>query len=224
MNFSYCIIEMGGFIMSELQQIVDEISNHVNGVTSLNSFEGVQEWDDKSKGYVLVLENELNKLKSEIEETNNKYENESREFASLGFLKKIGKKDPSIETKISLDSLKGNFSKIEWLKNTIDEWIDLTPDNIDECKQMIKEYKLLRKELVLEKKSATTSLRNTREQSMERMSKMGFTNGSVGRFLRDVERMKKQVELNKHQSLRDQIEQRINGIDRRILWLEKISN
>ena len=209
--------------MSELQQIVDEISNHVNSVTSLNSFEGVQEWDDKSKEYVLVLENELIKLNSEIEETNNKYENESREFASLGFLKKIGKKDPSLETKKSLDSLKGNYSKLEWLKNTIDEWIDLTPDNIDECKQMIKEYKLLRKELVLEKKSATTSLRNTREQSMERMSKMGFTNGSVGRFLRDVERMKKQVELNKHQSLRDQIEQRINGIDRRILWLEKIS-
>lgn len=210
--------------MSELQIIVDEVSNHVNSVTVINSFDGFQEWDNKSKEYIIVLERELDKLNTDIVETTNKFEYENKEFESLSFLKRVGKKNPSITTKSSLDSIKNNYSKIDWLKNTIEEWIDLTPDNKEECKQMIKEYKLLRKELILEKKSSTTSLRNTREQSMERMSKMGFTNGSIGGFLRDVERMKKQVELNKHQSVRDHIEQRIIGIDKRILWLEKISN
>jgi hypothetical protein len=80
----------------------------------------------------------------------------------------------------------------------------------------------LRKELVLEKKSSTSSLRDVREQSMNRMSQVGFINGSTGRFIRDMERMKKQTQLNKHQSLRDEIEQQILQVDKKIIWLEKI--
>ena len=87
---------------------------------------------------------------------------------------------------------------------------------------MIQEYKLLRKELLLEKKSATTSLRNTRENSMERMSSLGFVNGKVGRFARDIERMRKQKELNQFQSQRDEVEYRILQIDKRLMWLENI--
>jgi hypothetical protein len=208
--------------MSELQKVVDEVSSHINSVTNLNSFESVRIWDEKSIEYTNILRNDIQKLESELSQLNKLYQLQSQEWNNLGFLKRIGKKDESVETKNTIDTVTRNISKLKWFIDTIEEWVDLTPDDLEECKLMIKDYKVLRKELVLEKKSSTSSLRDVREQSMNRMSQVGFINGSTGRFIRDMERMKKQTQLNKHQSLRDEIEQQILQVDKKIIWLEKI--
>ena len=84
-------------------------------------------------------------------------------------------------------------------------------------------YKLLKKELLLEKREATTNLRDAREQSRNNMASMTTLRGGVGRFARDYERLRKENELSKHQSQRDQIESQLISVEKRIIWLEKIS-
>jgi hypothetical protein len=207
---------------NQLQVLVDEIVEHLKVVSSLKSFEQVQMWDSKSKDYIQTIQYQLSVLTQQLHELSLKYKDQSLEFQNLGFLKKIGKKDPSIETLSSINTYNESISILNKLRDGLEEWIDVTPDDVEECKSMIQEYKILRKELLLEKKSSTTSLRNTRENSMERMSNLGFVNGKVGRFARDIERMRKQKELNQFQSQRDEVEYRILQIDKRLMWLENI--
>lgn len=207
---------------NQLQILIDEIVEHLKGVNNLKSFNHVQVWDNTSKYYIKKIQSQLTISTQQLHVLSTKYKNQSLEYQNLSFIKKIGKQDPSLDTLMSINILNERISFLRKLKVGLEEWVDVTPDDIEECKSMIQEYKILRNDLLLEKKSATTSLRNTREDSMERMSSLGFVNGKVGRFARDIERMRKQEELNQFQSQRDEVQYRILQIDKRLMWLENI--
>ena len=113
---------------NQLQVLVDEIVEHLKVVSSLKSFEQVQMWDSKSKDYIETIQYQLSVLTQQLHELSLKYKDQSLEFQNLGFLKKIGKKDPSIETLSSINTYNESISILSKLRDGLEEWIDVTPD------------------------------------------------------------------------------------------------
>jgi hypothetical protein len=199
-----------------LQALVDRATQLIQQVNSVDSFDAVRIWDDKANEISGLLKVEIDILNERISDL----DKIPPVAEKRGLLQKLfgGAKEKSE---------KGNLieviSKLQSVVDALESWIDRTPDSIEEAKALIAEYKLLKKELSLAKKEATTAMRDAREQSRNNMANMTFMRGKTGRFARDIERLRKERSLSKHQSLRDEIESQIIAVEKRIIWLEKIA-
>jgi citrate synthase len=202
---------------SNLQSLVDQATQLINQINTISSFDMVRQWDNTASDVSGQIKYEIEQLEERLSQVVTPEPVEEKK----GFFSRFTNKTPKGPSES--DNLRDVISKLQFISNTLEEWIDRTPDTVDEAKSMIADYKLLKKELLLEKREATTNLRDAREQSRNNMASMTTLRGGVGRFARDYERLRKENELSKHQSQRDQIESQLISVEKRIIWLEKIS-
>lgn len=202
---------------SNLQSLVDQATQLINEINSISSFEMVRQWDNSASDVSGQIKYEIEQLEERLSQVVIPEPVQEKR----GFFSRFTKEKPKGPPES--DNIRNVISQLQFICKTLDEWIDRTPDTIDEAKSMIADYKLFKKELTLEKREATTNLRDAREQSRNNMASMTTLRGGMGRFARDVERLRKESELSKHQSLRDQIESQLISVEKRIIWLEKIS-
>lgn len=181
--------------------LVQSATDLLDRVAEITSFEAVKVWDEQASRLSKELKTLAVRMTEKLEELKTSFPNAAKAQKML---------------QVSTERVLEVAEKLE-------DWVDRTPDSRDEAKELISNYKLLKKELTLDKKEVLSNMREVRDNSRDRMTRMSFASGKTGRFARDVERMSRERGLSDHRSERDRLDSQILAVDRRILWLERIS-
>lgn len=202
------------------------INNLITTVSHLSNFDDVRSWDTQAKQQVdnisgTLLDFEEHKSTLEKDLINCQTEHQNR-----GFFARMFNPDPKIKLiKKTLRDIEGNRVKLLNLKDTLEDWIERTPDDETESKQMLKELKLIKKELGVTKKELRLQMKgvttSTRIKNAN-ISNQFFTSPKLKRIQRISARMDKESSLKPLEKEVCTIDKQILEIDKTINWIEKI--
>jgi hypothetical protein len=105
--------------------------------------------------------------------------------------------------------------------------VDKTPNSREEQAEMLRELKLAKKELALQKREAGEAMRQIRTNARVRSAEVGsglgilFSNSKSRRFSRMAIRLEKEAAVKPHENVRARIERQILVVDRAIHWVER---
>lgn len=194
-------------------------------VEQLEGFSAVREWDteaqhaaDACRAYIVVLQDTRASCETQLQESRVAH-------AKKGFFSRMLSSDSASQT--AMQAITGIDGLIATLEDTVEElnkWITLTPDDVNEAKQMVKELKLAKKQLAAEKKELRLQVREvnirTRIASAHISNQVIFTNSKLKNIQRASVRMNKERSLAPfEQQIRD-LEQQQLEIERSIHWIE----
>lgn len=202
---------------------------HLERLTALTTFEEAQAWDHSAKEMVRGAQKHLRTLQTADTHLAELYRTALAEHQNKSFLARLFTSPTEANrVRFARTSLNQHRSAIEAVIDELNGAIDKTPDSREEKKAMIADLRMLRKELVLRKREASTAMRDVREAATAANARVGtgwdalLSTPSSRRFDRMGIRLRKEAALTPHRSARNQIEQELAVIDRHLLWLEKI--
>jgi|JI10StandDraft_1071094.scaffolds.fasta_scaffold280093_1 chromosome segregation ATPase len=204
-----------------------EIQGFVKTVNNINSIEGVKAWDTKASEYANVIADAVNEIDRQINEIETKRKQKTDEVAKTPFFKKLflsNKELINYDSDIKKNqSIKANLLE---LKETLESWIERTPDSLEEAKQMIKELSLIKKELTTKKKEMTSAIKekniSVRQNNANLSNQVLFVNSKLRQIQRIGIRMEKEAALKPLESQKALIEHQIIDIEKCINWIERI--
>jgi flagellar motility protein MotE (MotC chaperone) len=208
-----------------LQYATNEIATRFQ---SLSTFPEASQWDSDATALVSLYEQFKNALadfrlseEEAIRQTHN-VRNALPFFKRLFASRKQEKAHKSI-----IGQVEKGIKSTETAISQLLEWIDQTPSSKAEQKEMLGELRLLKKELMTEKRTVNESMRAIRTQARQNMSTwtgvQGKFIGSVARVERMQIRHQKESALTPHEDAKAAIERQIIACERRINWISKFT-
>ncbi len=205
----------------------DHCNAHLRRMQALSSFEDVEEWDreareliEATRAWTDIAGSVRHQLEKAHEAALAEHE---RKFFLIRWLT-----SPDRRAANRLHELESAEASLAYAVDGLEAGIDKTPDTKAERKAMVADLKLVRRELVMQKKEINASLRGARDVASVRLARVGtgfrglLSSPTSRRYERMSIRLEKEAELEAHRDHREFIEHQILVIDRHILWLDKI--
>lgn len=110
----------------------------------------------------------------------------------------------------------------------LQESIDFTPNNLDEQKALIKELSFTKKDLQLQKKEVTATMKNVNERARSRSVRagnnfLGIYNSKMAASERRNIRYQRDAQLRPNEAIKAAIERQILQIEKDILWVKRFT-
>src|SRR3972149_8029517 len=206
----------------------EEIDRCLSSMDRLQIFRDIQEWDREAANLLNNLIKEIDELEVQIRSSQSTLEDLEREHQSKSAFQRVFGKGN--DYKIASEKFRQQQiakQKLEELAEKLQEMIDFTPNNPDDHKSLLKELRLQKKELQVEKRelaSNVTAIRvKARQQTADKAYIYGFREWNRMTSLeRRKIRTQKEMELAPYENKKAIIEKQIIRIDSMIAWLEKI--
>ncbi len=195
-------------------------SQLVTDLANLRSFEEIAEWDKRATVEVENIRATLRAIKSKQQGLFQALEQEKREHEAKSFLVRLfAGRQERMRLLAEQPRLAKEKAQIEGLVDQFEAAIDFTPDSPDDLKELIKECKQRKKELLTEKKAVYAQMASIRVEA--RQKTVDTIPGKYGKWNRRQIRLEKESALQPHENEKAAIERQIIKLDRVIIWLER---
>lgn len=206
-----------------------DIKDHLVALEGLSRLQDVASWDDRAAALAEDAQRCEMYLSEAEERTKQLYEAAFAEHQQLPFyIRWLTSSKRAAKALQDLSELARCKERLRGLTEDLLSSVDKTPDSEAERKAMLKDLRLLKRELVLKKKEINAASRAARERASSELSQVGTGLGfylstpSSRRYDRMSIRLEKEASLHEHREDRDRIEAQIAVIDQHILWLERL--
>ena len=200
----------------------------IQRINDIESFEQVNEWDAKAKEMVQMLKNSNDSLSLKINELEKKKQS-LLEDKNKSFFSKLlnSNKDEIFKIDIEISSSKSQIGKNNDNINSLNMWIQITPDDKNEKSNMINELKENKKDIALQKKELRLAIKetnkNARISNAKAINQRGFSSYKLVSFQQAVARSRKELQLAPLEEQLQQLEFDELQYDKVIRFLEKIN-
>ena len=188
---------------------------------NLHRFDEIAEWNKKATAEIESLRPILKAIEEKQQKLTLVLSQEQQEHEAKPFLTKLiaGRKGQKqlLTERSRLDREKAH------IENLIDQFeaaIDLSPDTLDELKELIEECKGQKSELQTEKKAVISQISSIRVDARQQTANTNF--GKYGKGDRRRIRLNKESALRPQESQKEAIARQIIQLDQLISWLERI--
>ena len=204
-----------------------EIEDSINRLQNVGTFLQIEEWDRAATNLLNAIGEDINRLDTEISNSNIKLENQTREHQSKSIFGRVFGKNELANIRKSITNIQEQKASLEKLADKLQEMIDFTPNDPEAKKNLLKELRLQKKELQTEKRDMRSQMANirldARQKTADRAYMYGFKSWNA---LTSIERrnirIKKEIALAPLEDVKKIIDQQIIKLERQINWLERI--
>jgi hypothetical protein len=202
--------------------------NLLSELDHLRTFSDVATWDLKAERHLAELDAALAAITDAEAQVDAAERVGLEEASQRSFLRRM--MGPPAEVRAAREWKARATKERERLTDLSDRLqaaIDKTPNSREEQAEMLRELKLAKKELGIQKREAGEALRQIRVDARQQSAKIGATLGSalVGargrRYQRMGIRLQKEAAVKPHETVKAHIERQILVIDRAIHWIER---
>jgi hypothetical protein len=210
------------------QELLTLIEEHVYKFNALATFAQVDAWDNIAITYVRHLQKMCKEFEDHIQVLTKEHLKADASHRSKSLLRRVFSTSPAAEIQKEIDGIK-EFIENAWnVMDTIQSKIDFSPNNLQSSKEGLRELRLRKKALQLEKRQATQNMQAIRLDARQRSvgaaySSTAFWMGRKGAALqRQSIRYAKEQAVAPHEQNKARIDWEISEIDKMILWIEHI--
>lgn len=194
---------------------------------ALSRFTEVMEWDAKARSETERIVEVVEKLDAECEQQFNALVQIKSEHSRKSFLGKMfasGKQERHLAQII--ERCRNHKVTLEEMVTRMLEAIDFTPNSAEDQTALLKELRLRKKELQVQKREVSASMKairtDARQQSAQAGTMLGITYSTkVASSQRRSIRYTKESALRPHEDIKAAIERQLIQVDRDMLWVER---
>lgn len=198
----------------------------ISQIFQLSNFSEIQQWDIKAQDEV----DKLNKFETELSEydilLSRELEISQQAHKEKPFLKRVFLNDArSSEIMIKKSKVQEIFTKSTDLKERLNYWIDLTPNDEKEAKSMLNELNYAKKELVINKRELNSESKKVNRLirfDKSQTSNSSFINPKLNRMFKIYIDVQANKAINSIEDAKSVIDEKINRYDRLINWIDRI--
>ena len=130
------------------------------------SFQEVRQWDGEARESVNALRAFRQEKENELGEEHKKLERLRAEHKRRPLLRRLFGFSAELKSKVKqTEALLRLIAQVDELDEELNRWIDVTPDDLAEAKQMLVELKQAKKDLTIRKKEVRMVVRETNLQA-----------------------------------------------------------
>jgi chromosome segregation ATPase len=189
-------------------------------IKELRNFDDIVQWDQQAIAEIDSLRNCLKTIEDKQQSTILALEKAKRDHQDKPFLTRLFSSRQEEKRLIAEQSRLANEKlQLEQLIDQFEAAIDFTPNSPEDLKELIKECKLRKKELQVEKKAISTQMTSIRVEARQRTARV--ISGKYGTWDRRQIRLNKEAALQPHENEKAAIDRQIVKLDRIIAWLER---
>lgn len=200
----------------EMLTQVDEISNYTE----------VEQWDKKAQQKIEEINNVISELNKYEDILSQELETAQFEHKSKPLLKRLFFNNTDSEKIISKKAeILEYLNKLNGIKENLNYWINITPDNEKEAKEMLNDLKFAKKELQIKKRETTALIRQANRNARLQKSNIAvysFINPKLQRAYKYHFDNQKENTILSIDELQIEIDNQVNSYDRMINWIERI--
>jgi chromosome segregation ATPase len=207
---------------------VDSIRSLLTEFNTLTAFADVESWDTRAAQHINQIKDYVQQLASAEAHMSGVEDQAKQAHASKSLFRRAFTSSPEAKAaKMWMQQATALKQALTELLDQLEGSIEKTPNSAEEQREMLRDLKMVKKELTLQKREANEAMRQIRANARQRSAKIGtglgamFSTPSTRRWSRIGVRLEKEAKVAPHERSRSDIERRILVIDRTIHWVER---
>lgn len=211
-------------------QVVTYNDDHYHALMTelktISTYDGVTDWDQRATSEVGRIVDLIQGISEQVNRLTQELEQEQRAHGEKSFFGKLssGRKGEK-EIKAQIERHQNYLTKLDGMAAEMQEAIDISPNSAEEQKELVKELRLRKKELQLERREVAANMKAVREEARQKSAVAGKFLGSYdaksAAYQRRQIRYKREGALRPQEDARAAVERQLIEVERDILWAER---
>ncbi len=203
----------------------DTIETHrlVKELTEMDTFAQIPQWDDSAAKEITRIQTKSRELSTRIHELENESAKAERDLAAKNFIARLfASREPQKKLQQEALRLRVERTRLDELSDRLQAVVDMSPNSLDDLKDLVKELRLRKKELKNDRREVTSQMTEIRTQARQNMTQL--TGLQYAKWERRDIRLRKEAALQPHENEKSAIDRQLIQVDQLLAWLERIKD